>query len=191
MESTAANEPGEPMAKTSTLTASELSALECPYCGRQVAATTDWVQAAVAAWGFCAIRVTRGDEVAGVLALAPGDRPDEARIKMLWVRPESSGYGLGRQLVQAAAAELMRRRMRLLLASGSEAALTCTAPPRDFLLEVGFTRRADQRLYRLDLRQAVLGRTHLGVFARLARALNTGPQPGVVPGRVSLTRNRA
>lgn len=178
------------MAKTSTLTASELSALACPYCGRQVAATTDWAQAAVAAWGFCAIRVARGDEVAGVLALAPGDRPDEARIKMLWVRPEATGYGLGRQLVQAAAAELLRHRLRRLLASGATATLTCTAPPRDFLLEVGFSRRPDQRLYRLDLRQAVLGRTQLGVFARLVRSLSAGPEPGVVPGRISLTRNR-
>lgn len=176
------------MAKTSTLTASELSALACPYCGRQVAATTDWAQAAVSAWGCCAIRVTRGDEVAGVLALAPGERPDEARIKMLWVRPESSGYGLGRQLVQAAAAELLRHRMKALVASASRATLTCTAPPRDFLLEVGFTRRPDQRLYRLDLRQAVLGRTHLGLFGRLVRSLGTGPEPGVVPGRVSLRR---
>lgn len=173
------------MAKTSTLTASELSALACPYCGRQVSAATDWVQAAVSAWGCCAIRVTRGDETAGVLALAPGDRPDEARMKMLWVRPESSGYGLGRQLVQAAAAELLRHRTKVLIASGSRSSLTCTAPPVDFLLEVGFTRRPDQRLYRLDLRQAVLGRTHLGVFGRLVRSLSAGPQPGVVPGRIA------
>ena len=176
------------MAKTSTLTASELAALACPYCGRQVAATTDWAQAGVAAWGCCAIRVARGEEVAGVLALAPGERPDQARVKMLWVRPESSGYGLGRQLVQAAAAELLRHRVKVLLASGGRAGLTCTAPPPDFLLEVGFTRRPDQRLYRLDLRQAVLGRTHLGRFGRLVRSFAAGAEPGVVPGRVSLRR---
>lgn len=178
------------MAKTSTLTASELSALVCPYCGRQVAAATDWSQAATAAWGFSAIRVTRGDEVAGVLALAPTERAEEARVKMLWVRPESSGYGLGRQLVQATAAELLRHRMKALLASGARSTLSCAAPPRDFLLEVGFTRRPDQRLYRLDLRQAVLGRTHLGVFGRLVRSLNAGPEPGVVPGRVSIRGTR-
>jgi len=173
------------MAKTSTLSASELAALSCPYCGRVVQPTSDWAQAAMAAWGFTAIAATRADEVAGVLALGPGDRADEARVKMLWVRPESSGYGLGRQLVQAAAAELLRRRVKAIVASASRSSLTCTSPPRDFLLEVGFTRRPDQRLYRLDLRQAVLGRTHLGVFGRLVRGFNPAPQPGVASGRVA------
>jgi ribosomal protein S18 acetylase RimI-like enzyme len=173
------------MAKTSTLSASELAALPCPYCGRVVQPKTEWAQAAMTAWGFAAIAVTRADEVAGVLALAPGERADEARIKMVWVRPESSGYGLGRQLVQAAAAELFRRRMKALVASGSRSNFTCASPPREFLMEVGFTRRPDQRLYRLDLRQTVLGRTHLGLFGRLVRGFNAGPEPGVVSGRIA------
>ena len=178
------------MAKTSTLTASELSSLACPYCGRAVAATTEWAQTAAATWGFTGIAVKRADEVAGVLALAPGERPDEARIKMLWIRPESSGYGLGRQLVQAAAAELLRRRVRAVLASGTRSNPTCASLPRDFLLEVGFTRRPGERLYRLDLRQAVLGRTHLGVFGRLVRSFSAGPQPGVVSGRIGRIASR-
>jgi len=173
------------MAKTSTLTASGLAALACPYCGRVVHQTAEWTHAATSAWGFCAVAVTRADEVAGVLALAPTDRPDEARIKLLWVRPESSGYGLGRQLVQAAAAELIRCRVKALLASGSRANITCASLPRDFLLDVGFNRRPGERLYRLDLRQAVLGRTHLGVFGRFVRSLGAGPEPGVVSGRIA------
>jgi GNAT superfamily N-acetyltransferase len=173
------------MAKTATLTASELAALTCPYCGRVVQPTTEWARASTAVWGFSAVAVSRAGEVAGVLALTPTERPDEARIKMVWVRPESSGYGLGRQLVQAAAAELLRCRVKAVLASGSRSSPTCAAPPRDFLLEVGFARRPGERLYRLDLRQAVLGRTHVGLFGRLVRSLSAGPEPGVVSGRIA------
>jgi GNAT superfamily N-acetyltransferase len=173
------------MARISSLVSAELTELSCPYCGRQLPAGTDWLVAAQSRWGRCGVKLVQDDEVVAILALAPGQRSGEAVVKMLWVRPEASGRGNGRQLVQAASAEMLRLKLDVILAAGGRTHLTCATPPTGFLEEVGFTRPADSRLWRLDLRQAVLERSGFGVFARLLRGFGLGPAPagGAVSGR--------
>lgn len=165
------------MPKTSPLTVAELVGLPCPYCGRRVPKDTAWLAAAQARWGSCGVKLSHEGTAIAVLAFAPCDKADEAMLKVVWVRPESAGRGYGRQLVQAAAAEMVRRKLAVLLAAGARTNLNCAAPPVKFLREVGFTRRVDERHWRLELHQAVPERTGLGVVARLLRGFGAGPEP--------------
>lgn len=176
------------MPKTSPLTATELTALSCPYCGRQLRDGTEWISAAQQRWGRCGVKLTQDRETIAILAMAPCEQDDEAMLKAMWVRPEWAGHGYGRDLVQSAAAELLRRRLNVLLAAGGRANLSCATPPVDFLRETGFHRRVDERLWRLELRQAVLERSGLGILARLLRGLGTGPEPA--GGAISSQANR-
>jgi GNAT superfamily N-acetyltransferase len=175
------------MARISPLLAAELTELPCPYCGRKVPAGLEWVTAAQTRWGRCGVKLTHDGEVVGVLAMTPSEQRGQALVKVLWVRPELAGHGYGRQLVQAVAAEMVRLRLDALLAVGGRGRYSCASPPVRFLESVGFRQMPDSRLWRLDLGQAVLERSGLGIVGRLIRGLGAGPQPagGTVSGRTS------
>jgi GNAT superfamily N-acetyltransferase len=174
------------MARISPLLASELTELSCPYCGRQVPGGLDWVNAAQSRWGRCGVKLAQDGQVVAILAMAPTDRIGHAMVKMMWVRPEVAGRGYGRQLVQGAAAEMVRLKLETLWASGSRSGNHCAAPPAAFLERVGFVRPPDSRLWRLELGQAVLERSGLGIIGRFLRGFGAGPQPagGAVSSRV-------
>lgn len=176
------------MRRLSTVTLAELPGLPCPYCGRVTAKDTPWAVSAATVWGMCGVKLTTDDQVAGVLLLAPMEEQGHAMLTCAWVRPGLTGAGLGRQLVQAAAAELVSRKVRVVLSRGSRRHLRCVAPPRDFLKEVGFSRGRDERLWRLDLDRAVGDRAGVrSVFERLMDSLRpvSPPEPagGAISGR--------
>ncbi|MBA3022055.1 GNAT family N-acetyltransferase [Propionicimonas sp.] len=165
------------MARISPLVAAELIELPCPYCGRQLPAGTDWLVAAQSQWGRCGVKLSQDGQVVGILALAPGEERGQGLVKAIWVRPEVSGRGYGRQLVQGAAADMVRLKLDVLLAAGGRTHLACATPPSEFLAAVGFVRPADSRLWRLELHRAVLERSGLGLLGRLLRGLGSGPEP--------------
>lgn len=180
------------MARLSLVTLAELPTLACPYCGRVVAADTPWAVAAATRWGWCGVKLTTDDQVAGLLLLAPMEETGHAMLMSAWVRPESVRSGYGRQLVQAASASLLSRKVRVIVARGSRRSLRCSAPPRDFLKAIGFTRGLDDRLWRLDLDRTVADRaTVRGMFDRIIDSLRpvSPPEPagGGVTGRTTQT----
>ncbi|MCA0293766.1 MAG: GNAT family N-acetyltransferase [Actinobacteria bacterium] len=172
------------------VTLAELPTLVCPWCGFAVPKDTPWAISAATVWGWCGVKLTVDDEVAGVLLLAPLEEPGHARVMAVWVRPGSTGAGYGRQLVQAAAAGLVARKARVIEARGSRTGVRCEAPPHEFLRAVGFTRGRDDRLWRLDLDRAVLGERNgvRNVFERFWESLRpvVPPEPagGAISGRV-------
>jgi hypothetical protein len=173
------------MPRISPLTSAELCKLPCPYCGRSVANSAEWVHAAQASWGNAGVRLLDDGVLAGVLAFGPGEQPKQAVVKALWVHADQVGHGYGRQLIQAGAAELLRHRVETLLAVGGNGHSSCATPPRDFLAAVGFTKPPGEALWRLELRRAVLERT-LGPLSGLLRAFGSsgaGPEP--VAGAIS------
>jgi GNAT superfamily N-acetyltransferase len=180
------------MPKTSPLSVKELTSLACPYCGRQLPLGTEWLGAAEALWGNCGVKLTQEDDVLAVLALAPAGRADEAMVKMMWVRPELARRGYGRQLVQAASAEMVRHKMIAIRASGARGRHVCATPPIGFLREVGFTLPAGERLWRLDLRKTVLERKSRRLLERLLGGLGANPEPagGAISSRVERPANR-
>ena len=174
------------MPRLSPLTVPEVQALPCPYCGRQLPQGTDWLVRAEQRWQRCGVKLMSGETVVAVLAMAPGHPDGVAQIKMLWVRAEDAHAGLGRQLVQAAAAEAVRLGLSQIVAVGGRGHLNCATPPEGFLKATGFTQAPGESLWRLDLGQSVLERSALGRFSRFLRAWgHAGPEPagGAVSGR--------
>ncbi|MFN8137607.1 MAG: hypothetical protein U0R79_08570 [Propionicimonas sp.] len=177
----------------SMVTLAELAALACPYCGRTIPVDDPGAVSAATVWGWCGVKLTADDEVQGLLLLAPADEPGHARLTCAWVRPGATGAGYGRQLVQGAAAGLVSRKARVVIARGSRTTVTCQAPPRDFLRAVGFTRGLEDRMWRLELDRAVLGERAgvRGVFERFWESLRpvTPPEPagGAISGRTNHT----
>jgi ribosomal protein S18 acetylase RimI-like enzyme len=180
------------MARLSLVTLAELPTLACPYCGRVIAADTPWAVAAATRWGWCGVKLTTEDHVAGLLLLSPLEETGHAMLMSAWVRPESVRSGYGKQLVQAASASLLSRKVRVIVARGSRRSLRCSAPPSDFLKAVGFVRGLDDRLWRLDLDRTVADRSTVrGMFGRLMDSLRpvTPPEPagGAISGRTTHT----
>lgn len=176
------------MARVSTVTLVDLPALRCPYCGQTAPADAGWAVSAVTVWGWCGVKLNLDDQVAATLLLAPLEEPGRALLTSLWVRPEYAGAGYGRQLVQAAAAGLVERKDRTLLANGSRHTVHCAAPPAEFLRAVGFVRPRGERLWQLDLARTIS--TPDGVRGLLSRFLQvirpvSPPEPagGAVRGR--------
>ena len=165
----------------------DLAGLACPYCGRRVSPNSEPVIAAEQAWGFVGARLQMQGETTGLLLLTPVPGSRDALLTCLWVGPGHAGRGLGRRLIQSAAAGLLSRDVPALLARGSRVKKDCAAPPADFLRAVGFSRALDERLYRLDLETTLTHRPGLrAMLQRLVGALRPlGPEP---VGRVSRQR---
>jgi GNAT superfamily N-acetyltransferase len=182
------------MARLSMVTLAELPGLACPYCGRVVARDTPWAVAAASRWGWCGVKLTVDEKVAGLLLLAPLEETGHAMLMCVWVRPESMRSGYGRQLVQAASASLLSRKVRVIVARGSRRSVGCQTPPREFLKAIGFTHGLDDRLWRLDLDRTVAEKSGVrGVVGRLIESFRpaTPPEPagGAISGRTSDTRS--
>jgi ribosomal protein S18 acetylase RimI-like enzyme len=168
--------------RLATLTAAGLSGLPptCPDCvlGPAVvpglerdAAPATWVRGAEADWGFCGVTAHHEDQVVGYLLVTSplhvprtgpqsggGMNPDAAVVMTVRVLPAYADSGVGRQLVQAAAARLTRTQFAALEARASIGPGVCTLPSVDFLQSVGFTRIDDHPLtprMRLDFSRTV------------------------------------
>ncbi|WP_432559390.1 GNAT family N-acetyltransferase [Granulicoccus sp. GXG6511] len=153
----------------------------CPLCplgaghqpgldpGGNGAAT--WARAAETDWGFCGLGIVQQDRVVAYLLLASplhvprvgpqsgfGLNPDAAVVMSVRVLEQYARLGLGRQLVQAAAARMVRTPFQALETRSTTGRSGCAIPPPGFLEAVGFTvidpHPLDPR-YRLDLSRTV------------------------------------
>lgn len=92
---------------------------------------------AVARWGFCGVLMGTVDHPIGVLSLVPltdaAVLAPTASLTGIWVAPADRGHGFGRQLVRAAAAELIKREVLAIEAVGQSEEM-----PTGFLRAVGF-----------------------------------------------------
>ncbi|MFN8443444.1 MAG: GNAT family N-acetyltransferase [Caldilineaceae bacterium] len=81
------------------------------------------------------VAVNDRDEVVGVVVGHPTETPQVGELSALYVRPEAQGQGIGRQLVQAAAAHLAAMGCTEL----HIATLAANAPARRFYEAIGGT----------------------------------------------------
>ncbi|WP_425310794.1 GNAT family N-acetyltransferase [Ammonicoccus fulvus] len=130
-----------------------------------------WARAAESDWGFCGIAMFHVEHIVGYLLLTSplhvpragpqsgyGLNPDAAVVMSLRVVPEYVGQGVGRQLVQAAAARIARTPFRALEVQSTHTLPSCAVPPAGFLEATGFQLIDSNPLhprYRLDLSRTV------------------------------------
>ncbi|OYO12148.1 hypothetical protein CGZ98_08150 [Enemella evansiae] len=161
-----------------------LTCSECPL-GATVRAGVEadhgppgWARAAQQEWGLCGITGHEDGRLAGHLLFCPplhvprngpqggGPRsPDAAVVLSIRIDPGGTAEGLGRQLVQAAAARMVRvPGIHALEVRGSRHGGSCVLPPVEFLERVGFQVSTDHPLQpqlRLELSRTLRWRPGL------------------------------
>lgn len=164
-----------------------MTALDLEHLPDQLEINTEDRMAAietVTRWGFCGVVFKSVDEPIGglLISVMPGDERDGSAAALLrgaYLIPAERGHGLGRELIQAVAVELIRRDVTTIEAVGRPRAL-----PTGFLRAVGFrvvqSHPISPRL-RLDLTTTVRRRPDLAAaWHRLAGLVPTTiapPQP--------------
>jgi GNAT superfamily N-acetyltransferase len=138
----------------------------------------EWAQIVTRHWGYCGVMAFADDEPIAHLTLAPAMYvprlgafattpvgPDAAVVMSAHVAPELRGKGIGKQLVQSAAALVARRDIRALEAVGTYQDGPSCMLPIGWLEAVGFEvvrpHPITPRL-RMDLQNAVRWRPGLG-----------------------------
>ena len=158
-----------------------------------------WVSEVLREWGSCGRVALVDDAVVGYVVYAPAGfvpgsagfatapvSPDAVLLTTAYVEPEARGYGVGRMLVRAAAADLVERDVRAVEAFGAHgrAGGRCRVPV-DFLSGVGFRTHRPHPVaprMRMDLRSAVTWKDEVeAALDRLGGAVRPGPKPRRAP----------
>lgn len=167
----------------------------------------EWAEAVTRRWGYCGVIATDGDEVLGYATLAPAGmvprlgaldgahlNPGAAVLLSTRVEEPYRGRGLGRQLIQAAAGQMVRRDIRAIDAVGSYREGPSCISPVAFLQRVGFAvvrqHPVTPRL-RMDLQATARWLPDLGAaWNRLTGLMpqpTAGPEPAHRQAEGSLT----
>lgn len=167
----------------------------CPLgCGVRPGEGASWARAAEAEWGSCGCAIHDEGGIIGYLLLCPplhlprggpqsggGLSPDAAIVMSVRVVDAYAGNGLGRQLVQAAAAQITRaggRQFGALEVRGTTAAPSCGLPPVGFLQATGFQPITEHPLtprLRMELSRTVRRRPRLPAFGRIQDLVRQAP----------------
>ena len=141
-------------------------------------AKQDWAEAVTDRWGFCGVMAVNDGSPIGFLTMAPATyvprlaafpttpvSQDAVVVMSVRVLEEFQGKGVGRQLVQSAAALVARRDIRALEAVGTYREGPSCMIPASWLQAVGFTvvrRHPVTPRLRMDLQTTVRWKPDLG-----------------------------
>jgi GNAT superfamily N-acetyltransferase len=161
-----------------------------------------WAEAVTRHWGYCGVVAYNDDELVGHLTMAPAMHvprlgafattpvsPDAAVVMTVRVAEEHRGHGVGRHLVQTAAALVARRDIRALEAVGTYHDGPSCMLPTGWLESVGFAvvrpHPVTPRL-RMDLQATQRWRPGLGAaWSRLTGLVTqpAAPEPATYASR--------
>lgn len=138
----------------------------------------DWAEAVTARWGFCGVLAVNDGQPIGYLTMAPADfvprlsafpttpvSQDAVVVMSVRVQEEFRHKGIGRQLVQSAAALVARRDIRALEAVGTYREGPSCMLPASWLQSVGFAIVREHPVaprLRMDLQTTVRWKPDLG-----------------------------
>lgn len=160
----------------------------------------EWAETVTRRWGYCGVIATEGDELLGYATMAPARlvprlgaldavhpiNPDAAVLLSTRVEEPYRGRGIGRQLVQAAAGQMVRRDIRAIEVLGSYREGPSCISPVGFLQRVGFSivrqHPVTPRL-RMDLQATARWLPDLGAAWSRLTGLMPQPTPGPEPAR--------
>ncbi len=155
---------------------------------------SEWAQAVTQRWGYCGVIALHDEQPIGHLTVAPAPYvprlgafsttpvgADAAVVMSAHVLPEFRGKGIGRQMVQSAAALVARRDIRALEAVGTYHDSPSCMLPTAWLEAVGFQvvrpHPITPRL-RMDLQTTARWRPDLGAaWNRLTDLVTQPPSP--------------
>lgn len=158
---------------------------------RRMGTKADWAEAVTDHWGYCGVAAYNDHELIGHLTMAPAMyvprlaafattpvSPDAAVLMSVQVAEEHRGHGVGRHLVQTAAALLARRDIRALEAVGTYHDGPSCMLPAAWLQGVGFAvvrpHPTTPRL-RMDLQTTLRWKPDLGAAWSRLTGLVTQP----------------
>lgn len=151
-----------------------------------------WAEEVTREWGSCGVMAVNGGRVIGYLLLAPSDQlpkssefasgtsRDAAVVLTAYVVEEHRGHGVGRQLIQSAAATAIRRSCRALEAFGANLPGSTPFAPVSWLTAVGFEISRPHPItpkLRMELRSTVRWRVDLNALLGRITGLVTRPAP--------------
>ena len=161
----------------------------------------DWAEAVTAYWGYCGVLAVNDGETVGSLTMAPASHVprlgafastpvshDAAVLMGVWVAVEQRGKGIGRSMVQSAAALLVRRDIRALEAIGTHHDGPSCMVPAGWLESVGFALVRPHPVtprFRMNLQTTVRWRPDLGAAWHRLTDLVAQPTPPEPATRVS------
>lgn len=157
----------------------------------------DWARTVEEQWGACGLIAVDGEQIIGYLTLSPAAyvprlgafattpiSQDAVVVMNVRVMDERTGHGVGRQLIQGAAAMAAKRDVRALEAVASHRPTSCMMPV-GFLQAVGFTVTREHPLtprLRMDLQNTVRWQPDLGAAWQRLRGLVSRPPPAEPAG---------
>lgn len=183
-----------PPCRSCTFWEASLSDLATSSDHRRTETKSDWAEAVTAHWGYCGVAAYNDAELIGHLTMAPAVHvprlgafattpvsPDAAVLMSVRVAEEHRGHGVGRHLVQTAAALVARRDIRALEAVGTYHDGPSCMLPTGWLQSVGFVvvrpHPVTPRL-RMDLQTTARWRPGLGAaWSRLTGLVTPPPLP--------------